>query len=73
MSVFRQPSLAVPMLNEIRLGARHDWLGLRDSVWTVDEAEVLLAVLLDICPNAQDKIDDYLAREGLMIIERSRP
>ena len=73
MNVFREPTRELPMPNEIRLGARRDWLGLRGSVWTVDEAELLLEVLLDICPNAQDKIDDYLAREGLMVVERSRP
>lgn len=49
---FREPTSELPMPNEIRLGARRDWLGLRGSVWTVDEAEALLEVLLDICPNA---------------------
>ena len=53
MSTFREPTRELPMPNEIRLGARRDWLGLRGSVWTVDEAEALLEVLLDICPNAE--------------------
>lgn len=70
MSAFREPTRELPMPNEIRLGARRDWLGLRGSVWTVDEAEALLEVLLDICPNTQDIVDDWLAREGLIIVER---
>lgn len=69
MNVFREPTRELPMPNEIRLGARRDWLGLRGSVWTVDEAEALLEVLLDICPNAQDVVDDWLASEHLMIVE----
>lgn len=48
------------MPNEIRLGARRDWLGLRCSVWTVDEAELLLEVLLDICPNAKALAHNWL-------------
>ncbi len=48
------------MPNEIRLGARRDWLGLRGSVWTVDEAELLLEVLLDICPNAYALAHNFL-------------
>ena len=48
------------MPNEIRLGARRDWLGLRGSVWTVDEAEALLEVLLDICPNAETLAHNWL-------------
>lgn len=42
-----------------------------ESVWlNIHEAEALLAVLLDICPNAQNAVDDWLARERLMIVER---
>ena len=51
------------MPNEIRLGARRDWLGLRGSVWTVDEAEALLEVLLDICPNAKALAHNWLLEE----------
>lgn len=40
---------------------------------TVEKAEALLEVLLDICPNADDAVDSYLARTGQMAIERSRP
>lgn len=36
----------------------------------VPTAEALLRVLLDICPNAQNAVDDWLARERLMIVER---
>ena len=57
---FREPTRELPMPNEIRLGARRDWLGLRGSVWTVDEAELLLEVLLDICPNAYALAHNFL-------------
>ena len=60
MNVFREPTRELPMPNEIRLGARRDWLGLRGSVWTVDEAEALLEVLLDICPNAETLAHNWL-------------
>lgn len=60
MNVFREPTRELPMPNEIRLGARRDWLGLRGSVWTVDEAEALLEVLLDICPNAKALAHNFL-------------
>ena len=60
MSTFREPTRELPMPNEIRLGARRDWLGLRGSVWTVDEAEALLEVLLDICPNAKALAHNWL-------------
>ena len=57
---FRAPTSELPMPNEIRLGARRDWLGLRGSVWTVDEAELLLEVLLDICPHAEALAHNFL-------------
>lgn len=60
MTTFREPTRELPMPNEIRLGARRDWLGLRGSVWTVDEAEALLEVLLDICPNAETLAHNWL-------------
>lgn len=60
MTPFREPTRELPMPNEIRLGARRDWLGLRGSVWTVDEAEALLEVLLDICPNAKALAHNFL-------------
>ena len=60
---FREPTRELPMPNEIRLGARRDWLGLRGSVWTVDEAEALLEVLLDICPNAKALAHNWLLEE----------
>lgn len=60
MNVFREPTGELPIPNEIRLGARRDWLGLRGSVWTVDEAEALLEVLLDICPNAEALAHNWL-------------
>ena len=60
MNVFREPTSELPMPNEIRLGARRDWLGLRGSVWTVDEAELLLEVLLDICPHAEALAHNFL-------------
>lgn len=41
-----------------------------EEMLDVREAEALLAVLLDICPNAQNAVDDWLARERLMIVER---
>lgn len=63
MSAFREPTRELPMPNEIRLGARRDWLGLRGSVWTVDEAEALLEVLLDICPNAKALAHNWLLEE----------
>ena len=63
MSTFREPTRELPMPNEIRLGARRDWLGLRGSVWTVDEAEALLEVLLDICPNAKALAHNWLLEE----------
>lgn len=63
MNVFREPTGELPMPNEIRLGARRDWLGLRGSVWTVDEAEALLEVLLDICPNAKALAHNWLLDE----------
>lgn len=63
MNVFREPTRELPMPNEIRLGARRDWLGLRGSVWTVDEAELLLEVLLDICPNAKALAHNWLLEE----------
>ena len=63
MNVFREPTSELPMPNEIRLGARRDWLGLRGSVWTVDEAELLLEVLLDICPNAKALAHNWLLGE----------
>lgn len=63
MNVFREPTSELPMPNEIRLGARRDWLGLRGSVWTVDEAELLLEVLLDICPNAKALAHNWLLEE----------
>ena len=63
MNVFREPTSELPMPNEIRLGARRDWLGLRGSVWTVDEAELLLEVLLDICPNAKALAHNWLLDE----------
>jgi hypothetical protein len=63
LNVFREPTRELPMPNEIRLGARRDWLGLRGSVWTVDEAEALLEVLLDICPNAKALAHNWLLEE----------
>lgn len=63
MTTFREPTGELPMPNEIRLGARRDWLGLRGSVWTVDEAEALLEVLLDICPNAKALAHNWLLEE----------
>ena len=60
MSTFREPTRELPMPNEIRLGARRDWLGLRGSVWTVDEAEFLLEALLDICPHAEALAHNFL-------------
>ena len=57
---FREPTRELPMPNEIRLGARRDWLGLRCSWWTVDEAELLLEVLLDICPHAEALAHNFL-------------
>ena len=63
MNVFREPTSELPLPNEIRLGARRDWLGLRGSVWTVDEAELLLEVLLDICPHAEALAHNWLLDE----------
>ena len=63
MNVFREPTSELPLPNGIRLGARRDWLGLRGSVWFVDEAEALLAVLLDICPNAKALAHNWLLDE----------
>lgn len=61
------------MPNEIRLGARRDWLGLRGSVWTVDEAEALLEVLLDICPNAKALAHNWLLEEQKREYMKGKP
>lgn len=73
MNVFREPTRELPMPNEIRLGARRDWLGLRGSVWTVDEAEALLEVLLDICPNAKALAHNWLLEEQKREYMKGKP
>lgn len=73
MTTFREPTGELPMPNEIRLGARRDWLGLRGSVWTVDEAEALLEVLLDICPNAKALAHNWLLEEQKREYMKGKP
>lgn len=73
MSAFRAPTSEMPTWVRLRHDLRHlvllgDYSA--EEMLDVREAEALLAVLLDICPNAQNAVDDWLARERLMIVER---
>ena len=66
---FREPTNELPQ--PFYLASGRILLSTEEPVYLlVPDAEALLAVLLDICPNAQDVVDDWLARERLMIVER---
>ena len=70
---FRPPTSEMPTWVRLRHDLRHlvllgDYSA--EEMLDVREAEALLEVLLDICPNAQNAVDDWLARERLMIVER---
>lgn len=72
MNVFREPTIELPQ--PFYLSSGRIMLSTEELVdLLVPDAEALLAVLLDICPNADDAVDSYLARTGQMAIERSRP
>ena len=69
MNVFREPTNELPQ--PFYLASGRILLSTEEPVYLlVPDAEALLAVLLDICPNAQNAVDDWLARERLMIVER---
>lgn len=72
MSTFREPTIELPQ--PFYLSSGRIMLSTEELVdLLVPDAEALLAVLLDICPNADDVVDNYLHRKGLIAIERQRP
>lgn len=69
LNVFREPTNELPQ--PFYLSSGRILLSTEEPVYLlVPDAEALLAVLLDICPNAQNAVEDWLARERLMIVER---
>ena len=68
LNVFREPTIELPQ--PFYLASGRILLSTEEPVYLlVPDAEALLRVLLDICPNAQNAVDDWLARERLMIVE----
>lgn len=66
MTTFREPTIELPQ--PFYLSSGRILLSTEEPVdLLVPDAEALLEVLLDICPNAQNAVDDWLARERPII------
>lgn len=71
LNVFREPTGEIPWWINVTpkqlLRLRHPVTDQAHISIEVVHAETLLRVLLDICPNAQNAVDDWLARERPII------